>query len=233
MTSLFLDIVGSTDLMMRISPERLKRVLDEAFGDLTGVIAEHGGTVEKYVGDAIFAVFGVPIGHADDPLRALRAAEACAQWAEARSEDRVPIAVRIGVETGQALVDLDAVWMPIRTRMRPGISASRAAAAAASAPCAVGKATKNASPCVSTSTPPCPPKASRRMRRCPASVAAYPSGPSSCSRRVDPSTSVNRNVTVPEGRSRCMAGMMRQHRVNITGNGSPMRRLLLRSALLR
>jgi class 3 adenylate cyclase/tetratricopeptide (TPR) repeat protein len=125
-TSLFLDIVGSTDLMMRISPERLKRVLDEAFGDLSGVIAEHGGTVEKYIGDAIFAVFGVPVGHADDPLRALRAAEACAQWAEARSEDRVPFGVRIGVETGQALVDLDAAETD-RERMIVGPSVNLAA----------------------------------------------------------------------------------------------------------
>ncbi|MEP6468673.1 MAG: adenylate/guanylate cyclase domain-containing protein [Chloroflexota bacterium] len=125
-TSLFLDIVGSTDLMLRISPERLKRVLDEAFGDLSGVIAEHGGTVEKYIGDAIFAVFGVPTGRADDPLRALRAAEACAQLAEARSEDRVPFAVRIGVETGQVLVDLDAAETD-RERMIVGPSVNLAA----------------------------------------------------------------------------------------------------------
>lgn len=125
-TSVFLDIVGSTDLMMRVSPERLKRVLDEAFGELSSIIADHGGIVEKFIGDAIFAVFGVPTAHADDALRALRATEACAQWADAHGGARVPLAVRIGVETGPVLVDLDATETD-RERMVVGPSVNLAA----------------------------------------------------------------------------------------------------------
>lgn len=102
-TCLFLDIVGSTDLVMSTAPERLKRTLDEAFARVSEIVTEHGGTVEKYIGDAVFALFGAPLSHADDPLRALRAAEAC--------RDRLaggPVAVRVGVETGEALIDLAA-----------------------------------------------------------------------------------------------------------------------------
>jgi hypothetical protein len=85
-----------------------------------------------------------------------------------------------------------------------------------SAPGAVGKATKNASPCVSTSTPPCAPNASRRMRRCSASAAAYPTAPSACSNTVEPSTSVNRKVTVPDERSRPTDAIMRQSKCHVT-----------------
>ena len=102
-TCLFLDIVGSTELTMALAPERMKRTLDQAFGEVRGIVAEHGGTIEKYVGDAVFALFGAPVTHADDALRALRAAESC--------RDRVSrgtVAVRIGVETGEALIDLEA-----------------------------------------------------------------------------------------------------------------------------
>lgn len=100
-TCLFVDIVGSTDATLRHGPERMQRALSEAFTTMSSTIAAHGGTVEKYVGDAIFALFGVPTAHADDPLRALRAAMGCAAQAT--------LAVRVGVETGEALVDLDAV----------------------------------------------------------------------------------------------------------------------------
>ena len=83
---------------------------------------------------------------------------------------------------------------PCRERLLP----DRAAAAA---PAAVGKATKKASPCVSTSTPPSATNASRSTRRWPARASAYSSGPTRRNSRVDPSMSVNRNVTVPAGRS--------------------------------
>ncbi len=105
-TSLFVDVVGSTNLTTQLGAERMKRALDQAFGVIRESIATQGGTIEKYVGDAIFALFGAPVAHADDPERAVRAAEACRRWSEARSERTVPLAVRVGVETGEALVDL-------------------------------------------------------------------------------------------------------------------------------
>ena len=108
-TALFVDVVGSTAMTIALGPERLKRALDRAFGELTAIIAAEGGTVEKYVGDAIHALFGAPIAHADDPQRALRAARGCVRWTEGHEQDRIAFRVRIAVETGEAIVDLDAV----------------------------------------------------------------------------------------------------------------------------
>lgn len=109
MTALFVDVVGSTVLTARLGPERVKRTLDHAFTALRALIAAEGGTVEKVIGDAIHALFGVPVAHGDDPHRALRAADACRRWAEAQAGAPVPLGVRIGVETGEAIVDLTAV----------------------------------------------------------------------------------------------------------------------------
>ena len=107
-TCLFVDVVGSTDATVRLGPERMQRVLGQAFAAMSGIIEAHGGTVEKYVGDAIFALFGVPTAQADDPVRALRAADACARWSPERSIG-LPFAIRVGIETGEALVNLDAL----------------------------------------------------------------------------------------------------------------------------
>ncbi len=91
------------------------------------------------------------------------------------------------------------VCTPIRTRTGPLASASCAETVALKASDARGNATNSASPWLSTSTPPCAPKTSRRTRRCSSSASTYAS-PSSKRRRVDPSMSVNTNVTVPLGR---------------------------------
>ena len=106
-TALFVDVVGSTTLTLELGPERVKRALDRAFGELAALIAAEGGTVEKYIGDAIHALFGVPATHPDDPQRALRAAHACVLWTAA-ARTSVPLAVRAGVETGEAIIDLAA-----------------------------------------------------------------------------------------------------------------------------
>jgi len=105
-TCVFIDIVGSTDLTMRLGPERLKGALTAAFAELSARIVAEGGIVEKYIGDAVYALFGAPIAHADDPLRALRAAHACRLWAATADS---PFGLRIGIETGEAVVDLSAV----------------------------------------------------------------------------------------------------------------------------
>ncbi len=108
-TCLFVDVVGSTDLVGRIGPERMKRLLDSAFTRITELVSGHGGTIEKYVGDAVFALFGAPIAHSDDAPRALRAAMECVLWAQESTGRSLPLAIRVGVETGEALVDLHAV----------------------------------------------------------------------------------------------------------------------------
>ena len=107
-TALFVDVVGSAALTQELGPERVKRALDRAFAELATLIVAEGGTVEKYIGDAIHALFGVPATHPDDPQRALRAADACVRWAAARPLASVPLEVRVGVETGEAIIDLAA-----------------------------------------------------------------------------------------------------------------------------
>ena len=99
-TCLIIDVVGSTDLIGGLGPEKMRRRLGVAFEEMSARIEEHGGTVEKFVGDAIFAMFGAPTSHVDDPHRALRAALACRDWsAEAFANDR--LSVRIGLVLGR------------------------------------------------------------------------------------------------------------------------------------
>lgn len=104
-----MDVVGSTDLIVRLGPERVKHELSEVFARTRNLILEQGGTIEKYVGDAIFVIFGAPVARVDDPERALHAAEASAHYVAQRQATEFPLAVRVGVETGEALVDLDAL----------------------------------------------------------------------------------------------------------------------------
>lgn len=116
-TCLFIDVVGSTDLTVRLGPERMKRDLDRSFGELRDILQGHGGTIEKYIGDAIFVLFGAPVTHIDDPVRALRAASACIEWA--RTQGTVHgVSVRIGVESGEALIDLAGI--EVQQRMAVG-----------------------------------------------------------------------------------------------------------------
>jgi class 3 adenylate cyclase/tetratricopeptide (TPR) repeat protein len=98
-TVLFCDVVGSTALGESTDPEALRARMRRYFEDLRAIVERHGGTVEKFVGDAVMAVFGIPVSHEDDALRAVRAA----------SEMRVAIAehgleARIGVNTGEVVV---------------------------------------------------------------------------------------------------------------------------------
>src|SRR5438132_3594955 len=124
-TCLFLDVVGSTDMTVSLGPERMKRELERSFTDLKGILQREGGTIEKYIGDAIFVIFGAPIAHTDDPERALRAAIDCAEWAARSRGAGGAVDVRIGVETGEALIDLDAV--DLRQQMAVGAVVNLAA----------------------------------------------------------------------------------------------------------
>ena len=73
-TVLFADVVGSTALGEATDPEALRARMRSYFDDLRAIVERHGGTVEKFVGDAVMAVFGIPVSHEDDALRAVRAA---------------------------------------------------------------------------------------------------------------------------------------------------------------
>src|SRR5437764_12391135 len=73
-TVVFTDLVGSTGLGERLDPETLRRVMARYFAAMQAALEQRGGTVEKFIGDAIMAVFGVPTVHEDDALRAVGAA---------------------------------------------------------------------------------------------------------------------------------------------------------------
>jgi class 3 adenylate cyclase/tetratricopeptide (TPR) repeat protein len=107
-TIVFADISGSTRLGEELDAEALRRVMERYFGDMRSVLEQHGGTVEKFIGDAVMAVFGIPAAHEDDALRAVRAAvEMRARLAELNSElthERgVMLAVRTGINTGEVV----------------------------------------------------------------------------------------------------------------------------------
>ena len=121
-TCLFVDVVGSTDATVRIGPERMKRSLDHTFARIRDIADAQGGTVEKYIGDAVFVLFGAPTAHADDASRALTAAIEIVSTASGSE----PFAVRVGVETGEALVDLNAASVD-RQRMAVGACVNIAA----------------------------------------------------------------------------------------------------------
>src|SRR5438094_492597 len=97
-TVLFCDLTGSTALGETLDPERLRALLARYFERMKTVVERHGGSVEKFVGDAVMAVFGVPVLHEDDALRALRAA---AEMREALPE--LGLEGRIGVMTGEVV----------------------------------------------------------------------------------------------------------------------------------
>jgi len=107
-TVLFADVTGSTAIGERLDPEELRAVLDAYFGAMREEIEAEGGTVEKFIGDAVMAAFGVPVAHEDDPSRALRAALRMLRRLEAVNEDLarahgITLAIRIGVNTGEVL----------------------------------------------------------------------------------------------------------------------------------
>src|SRR5881296_1246400 len=73
-TVLFCDVTGFTSLGERVDPETMRRVMLEYFEEMRAALERHDGTVEKFIGDAVMAIFGVPRLHEDDALRAVRAA---------------------------------------------------------------------------------------------------------------------------------------------------------------
>ena len=108
-TVLFVDIVGSTALAEREDPEVVQALIGSTFDRLVAVIDRFGGTPEKFIGDAVLAVFGVPAGHEDDSERAVRAAlemqDVLAEDRRSSTEPGRSLTVRIGVEAGELVVD--------------------------------------------------------------------------------------------------------------------------------
>jgi class 3 adenylate cyclase/tetratricopeptide (TPR) repeat protein len=104
-TTLFCDLVGSTSLGERHDPEVLRPLLEGYFAEAREAVERHGGRVEKFIGDAVCAVFGVPAVHEDDALRAVRAGlEIQDRLARLREGSPIPLEARVGITTGQVLV---------------------------------------------------------------------------------------------------------------------------------
>jgi class 3 adenylate cyclase len=108
-TALFCDLVGSTELAEHLDPEPLRKLLDRYYESMRAAIERHGGSVEKFIGDAVVGTFGVPVSHEDDTLRAVRAALEMRQAAndldaEVTDPD-VRVRVRIAISSGEALAD--------------------------------------------------------------------------------------------------------------------------------
>ena len=107
-TVLFADVVGSTAVGDSLDPETLRHVMSGQFDEIRRIVEAHGGVVEKFIGDAAMAVFGVPRVHEDDALRAVRAAIAVRDRlieldGELRERLGTPITWRIGVNTGEVV----------------------------------------------------------------------------------------------------------------------------------
>lgn len=110
-TVLFADLSGSTALAERLDPEDLRSILSAYFGVLARQIQRYGGTVDKYIGDAVMAVFGAPTGHEDDAERAISAALDMQQSIAHLNDDlerryAIRLALRIGINTGEVVAGL-------------------------------------------------------------------------------------------------------------------------------
>jgi class 3 adenylate cyclase len=103
-TALFCDVTGSTALGEELDPEVLRGVINRYFQVMRAVIERHGGTVEKFIGDAVMAVFGIPVVREDDALRAVRAAFEIRERLPAVAEEvGVALRFRTGVEHGHGV----------------------------------------------------------------------------------------------------------------------------------
>jgi DNA-binding SARP family transcriptional activator/class 3 adenylate cyclase len=107
-TVLFVDVVASGIIAAKLDPERLERVMGRFFDTAAEIVARHGGTVDKFIGDAVTALFGVPRVHEDDAARALRAALDLRAALPALNDELehdwgVRIAVRTGINTGEVM----------------------------------------------------------------------------------------------------------------------------------
>ena len=144
-TILFTDVSGSTALGERLDPESLRDVMGRYFASMREVIERHGGTVEKYIGDAVMAVFGAPVVHEEDALRAVRAATEMREALERlngdlRGERGVALEARTGVNTGSVVVGTGRPGEAIVVGDAVNVAA-RLQAAAAPGQIVIGKAT--------------------------------------------------------------------------------------------
>jgi class 3 adenylate cyclase/tetratricopeptide (TPR) repeat protein len=131
-TVLFADVTGSTALGERLEAETVRRVMERYFQVARRVVERHGGTVEKFIGDAVMAVFGVPVLHEDDALRAVRAAadlriELSELNVELERAYGTTLQLRTGVNTGDAVTATDE-WLALGDAVNVAARLEQAAA---------------------------------------------------------------------------------------------------------
>jgi class 3 adenylate cyclase/tetratricopeptide (TPR) repeat protein len=108
-TVLFSDLSGYTAMSERLDPEEVKEIMSRIFGEIAQVVTKYEGFIEKFIGDAVVALFGIPKGHEDDPVRAIRAAKGIHDLLEAmgpRIEERVgrSLSMHTGINTGLVVI---------------------------------------------------------------------------------------------------------------------------------
>jgi len=106
-TVLFADMAGSTALGEELDPEKMRSLLSRYYFIARETVTQHGGTVEKFIGDAVMAVFGLPTAHGDDPERAVAAALAMRNRIRSDEGLRELLAIRFGVSTGEVVASRD------------------------------------------------------------------------------------------------------------------------------
>jgi len=104
-TVLFSDLSGYTAMSERLDPEEVREIMSQVFGEITSIVNKYDGSIQKFIGDAVVAFFGVPKAHEDDPVRAIRAAREIHSFVEAMSprvEQRVggSLSMHTGINTG-------------------------------------------------------------------------------------------------------------------------------------
>ncbi|HEY3248992.1 MAG TPA: adenylate/guanylate cyclase domain-containing protein [bacterium] len=106
-TVLFADLTDSTPLTERLDPEQTREIMTRFFEAMGGVITQYGGTLEKFIGDEIMAVFGLPAAHEDDPARAVQAAAAMHERLHAftATGGTASMRMRIGINTGEVVAN--------------------------------------------------------------------------------------------------------------------------------
>src|SRR5580765_7747771 len=106
-TVLFADMAGSTALGEQLDPEEMRGLLARYYTIARESIEQHGGTVEKFIGDAVMAVFGLPTAHGDDPDRAVAAAVTIRERIQEDEQLKDRLAIRFGVSTGEVVASRD------------------------------------------------------------------------------------------------------------------------------
>src|SRR5205807_9635034 len=97
-TILFVDVSGFTALSERLDPEEVRNMINACFDQLVPIVQKYGGTIDKFIGDEIMALFGAPVAHENDPERALRAAmEMMSQISSFNDDHGTALSLHIGI----------------------------------------------------------------------------------------------------------------------------------------